>query len=112
MPLRPFHWPSAALGATIALAGCTGEPRIYAGKPIVLHPRHAGVVRPRHPPAAPATAKVAARPDKPVTCNCQQSDQADSPPELTAAEKERLFQRFQETLSRTAQTAAPRQAAP
>lgn len=74
MPIHGVPWLTVAFGAAFLLGGCIGEPRTYyAAKPIVLEPR----VTPRITARAVHAAPVA------------------SAPNLTAAEKERLFQKFQ-----------------
>ena len=72
MPGRFGMW-SAILFAVLLLSGCVGQPRTYgSARPIVLTPRYA----PPKARAAPTT-----RPPVP----------------LSATEKQRLFQQFQET---------------
>lgn len=79
MPIHGVPWLTVAFGAAFLLGGCIGEPRTYyAAKPIVLEPR----VTPRIAARAAHAAPVASAPNL-------------TAPALTAAEKERLFQKFQ-----------------
>jgi len=76
MPIRIAPWSAAALAAVILLGGCMGEPQtFYTAKPIVLEPRATPPIRVRPVRTAPAAPA----------------------PALSAAEKEKLFQRFQQS---------------
>jgi hypothetical protein len=79
MPIHGVPWLTVAFGAAVLLGGCVGKPQtFYAAKPIVLEPR----VTPRIAARAVHAAPVASAPNP-------------TAPVLTAAEKERLFQKFQ-----------------
>ncbi len=98
-------WPIAVLGMAVLMGGCTREPQLFsAGKPIVLQRRPAITLRSKPDP-------VATRPAE-ATPAAAEAQAASARATLSADEKQRLFQRFQETQSRTAETATTRTANP
>ncbi len=81
-------WSIAALGAAVLLGGCVGEPQtFYAAKSIVL--------------GRPTAARL---PPKPVP--------ALAAPTLSAGEKTRLFQDFQQSQGLTSRTVTTQEPAP
>lgn len=81
-------WSIAALGAAVLLSGCVGKPQtFYVARPIVLERPTAVRMSPKPVPAS-------------------------LPPALSASEKQRLFQDFQQSQGLTSRTVTTQEPVP
>ncbi len=94
VPARPL----VALPLVACVLGCAAKP---VGPPIVLHRPHTEPVAAHRPLARPRPSTAVAAAPQPASPGSTAAPVDSAPAELTAAEKEALFQQFDAHLKRS-----------